>query len=253
MTTKEFSVREHWLHLAGIASWCVMAYSGWILNRVKQRLRDVFSDAFTSVAVWENTKAGRPHLHLALMANDHEALLRVLCNWHDIWFGILRDLTRKTGVNLFERYVSASNDRSLMSWYPCGDATQADAQIIEQDISRYLSKYISKTARKQSSTAGYHPSRWWSVDNVTRREAKAERCRLSIGGVSIETLRIAYAESIKCIADYADTVYSFDNPIYPKYGGKIAFLHDGEDLAALSYFVRWLDSRGYEYSLKAGE
>ena len=158
-----------------IRSWVVMAYSGWIVNRLRQRLRDLFQSAYTVVHVWENTLKGKPHIHMAVISNDHGGLLSLVLNWHDYWFSILKDLTVETGVNLFERFTNGACKQSLMSWLPRGDATQADAQIIEKDVARYLSKYLSKAVRKESSASTYHPSRWWGVDNVTRREAKAER------------------------------------------------------------------------------
>jgi hypothetical protein len=139
-----------------------------------------------------------------------------------------------------------------MSWFPLSDATQADAQCINQDISRYLSKYLSKEKRNDSTDSAYHPASWWGVDNATRREAKAERVRLQIGGISVETLRLAYDAGRVALSTWSDKVFTFTNPIFVGFGGQVGFCEPGSDLSALSYFVRWLDSHGFEYCLEQG-
>ena len=238
--------------VSGVASYTVMAYSSWIANRIRQYLRDTFLDEYTTVNVWENTKAGRPHFHMAVMSNDHAGLLRILANWHDWWFSVLRDLTRQTGVNLFERFVSVSDDRSLMSWFPLGDATQADAQIVEKDVARYLSKYVSKGARNEATSSFYHPASWWGVDNKTRREAKSERIRLSIGGYPVEAIRSAFASARDFISPVETAHFTFTHPVYLGYGGRISFCEAGDDTAPLSQLVKYLLENGISFELETG-
>lgn len=238
---------------AGVASFTVMSYSGWIVNRVKQLLRDSFCGAYTTVHVWENTKAGRPHFHMAVMSNDHEALLHMLVHWHDWWFGILRDLTRDTGVNLFERTVTTDGHVSLMSWYPLGEATVSDAQMVRQDIGRYLSKYVSKGVRSESSNSFYHPSRWWGVDNKTRKEAAQERIRLQIGGLPYDAIKICLNESRATLGAWCEKQFNFTNPIYSTYGGTVVFIESGNDLTCLAQFAKYLIESDIDFSLETGK
>ena len=237
--------------VSGIARFIVAEWSSWLVNRVKQRVRDTFSADFTVVSVWEHTKKGAPHLHLALLSNEHEMLLKTLACWQEWWFGILTDLTKQTGVNLFERFISVKNDKSLMSWCPCGPTVQADAQVVDKDIARYLSKYVSKSARKESSTSFYHPSRWWSVDNASRREAKAERLRLSVGGLSVEAIKAAFSCATAKIQALVEKIFSFEHPLCEGWGGIVSFLEDGADFAPLADFIRYLNQNNFEYSLES--
>ena len=237
--------------VTGVAQFTVAAWSSYVVNRVKQLVRDTFSPGATVVTVWESTASSRLHLHVALLSNDHENLIKVLLNWSDWWFAILRDLTRSTGVNLFERFVSTKNDKSLMSWCPCGPGVQADAQIVDKDIARYLSKYFSKGARKQSSSSFYHPSRWWSVDNATRKEARSERVRLSVGGLSVETIKAVFLRARDSVDKLAEKIFTFKHPLYAGWGGVVSFLEDGADFAPLAEFVRYLSQNSFEYSLES--
>jgi hypothetical protein len=235
-----------------LASWLVMCHSGYIFARIKQWIRREFAGDYTAVLTWENTKRGRPHCHMALLSNDHEALLRWMASWHDVWFGILRDLTCQTGVNLFARYTTSQQCKSLMSWLPVGEATQSDVQLITQDVSRYLSKYISKGERREQTNSVYHPSRWWSVDNKTRQEARAERCRLSVGGVPLDTLKVVFKQIRDYACGYAEKFYDFVNPVFLGYHGFVTFCQPGDDLTPLAMVARWLAGEGLEYSLVSG-
>jgi hypothetical protein len=227
----------------------MMEWSSWIMNRVKQLFRDHVNGEATVVSVWEMTQAGRPHVHIALISNKHESLLKTLVNWHDWWFGILRDLTVMTGVNLFSRSLYSSGEKSLMSWYPFSESTQADAQIISKDVSRYLSKYVSKGARSESTSTIYHPASWWGVDRETRREARRERVRLSIGGYPLELIQSAYARAKTMLRDCSDAIFAFANPYFQAYGGEVAFIPDGKELSLLAGFVDYLSQNGLEYCL----
>ena len=181
--------------------------------------------------------------------DKHESLLKTLVNWHDWWFGILRDLTVMTGVNLFSRSLYSSGEKSLMSWYPFSESTQADAQIISKDVSRYLSKYVSKGARSESTNTIYHPASWWGVDRETRREARRERVRLSIGGYPLELIQSAYARAKTMLRDCSDAIFAFANPYFQAYGGEVAFIPDGKELSLLAGFVDYLSQNGLEYCL----
>jgi hypothetical protein len=237
---------------SGVAKWLVCDKSGWILNRITQRFRDLFEQEYTCVFVWEMTKRGKPHCHVALLSNEHEALLRILWQWHELWFSVLRDLTRETGVNLFERSVLSDGERSLMSWYPLGPVCQADAQVVDKDIARYIAKYISKNERQQSSSHKLCPRRWWSVDSKTRQEAKQERLRVVIGGLSLDNLKFA-AEALRVQADELKLkIFDFLNPVFKRFGGFVALSDNELDLSVLSAWTKWLTGQRISFSLHPG-
>ena len=230
----------------------VWAWSGWIDNRLKQKLRDNFQSEYSFVFVWENTADGAPHIHCYFNCVSEEELLVFRTNIKQWWFDILRDLTKKTRVDLFARFVIKSGTESRYSWCPTANELQADVQEISKDIAKYLAKYISKGGRDSANCGARCPARWWSVDNRTRREARQERLRLSIGGFNLSEAKLLLADAWRSIEAKASRQFSWSNPVLRQAIGVTAFFEEGLELTALEALEKWFADKGCAIVKEAG-
>ena len=156
----------------------VAEYSGYVIKRLRQWLRDVLQAEHAVIGVWEFQKRGMLHLHLAVMSHNVAGLHAIMDGAKDNWARILDAVRVKSGVNLCARDENFVHDAR-------GEYSQQDAQWIKKSVARYFSKYTSKSARQEAMRAKYYPSRWCTYDRATRREALERRVRASIEGFSV--------------------------------------------------------------------
>lgn len=119
-----------------LASW-----SGWIVNRILQHIRDTLPEA-DYFYKWEFQGRGALHLHLCVAAKEPYAIVPLVDQWKSLCWSLLKQVCEKSGWNLFAR--ERKGDVAFHEY-------QADAQIVEKSVSRYLAKYCSKPDKKVNS------------------------------------------------------------------------------------------------------
>jgi hypothetical protein len=217
-----------------LIAYIVSCYSGWLLNRVKQWYRDKFTQEYSVFAVWELQERGMLHLHLCVCSLETEKLAELAAEWKDRWNRLLLELSDKTGIDLFRK-----NDK--WSWRDDLQATKQEAEALKKNPARYLSKYLSKGSRDECSASAFHPSRWWSVDRKTAQEARAERVRVVLGGVSLEALKGFVERFFASFGDelsrFIPTINVFSNPQWGGCGGCCCFAQAEESLEIARFFA----------------
>lgn len=207
----------------------VAAYSGWLMNRVKQWFRDLFSADYSVFAVWELQTRGMLHIHICVTGTQTEILERLCQTWRKRWNGLLLELSELTGVDLFRK-----NER--VTWKNQLQYTQQDAQWLRHNPAQYLSKYLSKSSRQTASGGVFHPSRWWSVDRKTAAEARAERVRVISGGLPLATLAAVVEGWFRKSREFFDKTFVFQNPHVEGAGGVVAFTESENSLGLIGWF-----------------
>lgn len=145
---------------------CISRFSGWIINRLFQPIRDKYGSECLWFFVWEYQKRGAPHLHIAVSHDrDGEAKRigdKLICDW----IKILHQLSDLSGVCLF---TSHKGDRcTLPKFY------QNDNQAMRKGLGRYFSKYAGKKESKQAWYCQKYPvSRFWGCCYELKRIIKS--------------------------------------------------------------------------------
>ncbi|MBX9685888.1 MAG: hypothetical protein K2X27_04245 [Candidatus Obscuribacterales bacterium] len=211
----------------------VAEYSGWLMNRINQWFRDGFSMPYGTIAVWELQKRGMLHIHVCVCSADSATLARFLSQWKERWNSLLLELSRKAGIDLFQKNKN-------WTWADKLEKTQHDADFLKKNPARYLAKYLTKAARAAVREYEFHPSRWWSVDRKTAAQAVAERVRLLLGGMPLHELNTAAAAWFERSSECFEQIFSFGNPEYPKCGGVAAFTDSTHSLNLAAWFEFFL-------------
>lgn len=149
-------------------------WSGYAMDRLQKWLRDNYAHegALYHCGVWELQKRGALHYH-ALIAAPGLGSSGLLCErvgpsgslqmdseigpFRKFWWGLLEDISRLSGIDLFER---ASGE----TWRDREDGIyqlRAWAQALEKSAASYLSKYLGKE-KGQARSGAFPPSRWWA-------------------------------------------------------------------------------------------
>lgn len=211
----------------------VARYSGWLLNRVKQWFRDSFSEDYAVFAVWELQERGMLHIHCCVLSMEKDILSQFKREWKSRWNGLLLELTKATGVDLFRK-------NEHWTWQDDLDKTRQDAQWLVQDPSRYLAKYLTKDKRKACSEYEFHPSAWWSVDRKTAALARKERLRVILGGLSLQDMTSFVEEWFQNFGEGFENVFSkvyhFTNPTWQGCGGVVMFTEPETSLAVAAFY-----------------
>jgi hypothetical protein len=167
----------------------VAEQSGWLLNRLYQKVRRQSEDIGWFYS-WELQKRGALHLHLCLAASPEQMSLRKLvCLTQELeakWFDLLMELRDITGIDCFEKKEGGT-------WRNRPDVWQSRSEVVKKSVAAYLSKYASKeTQDKQKelieSLGGKValPSRWWGCNQAVRAYIKQWRFKYEIPFVDVE-------------------------------------------------------------------
>lgn len=131
-------------------------YSGWLVNRILQHIRDNFSE-FDYFYKWEYQGRGALHLHLCLGFPEISAASEFVKRWKALAYGLLIQLCKLSGIDLFRRI---QKERVSYEIY------QADAQLVQKSVARYMAKYAAKPEKKAGFKGYsrririYYPSRF---------------------------------------------------------------------------------------------
>lgn len=137
----------------------VSRWSGWIVNRMTQVVRRLEKKGYNLYwfFVWEHQKRGALHQHWCIASDEspeftHNVARMLL--WK--WYGLLEELSVKTGIDLFQKRGSFG------TWRHSPDKWQYRINPIKKGVARYFSKYCSKN----SDTSRYNADRRKSRNRI---------------------------------------------------------------------------------------
>ena len=194
------------------------AWSAYLMERVRQFLRD---NGFPNevIAVWELQRRGALHMHLAVPRIQGESTCPVPFGLHHLWCSLLESISKKCGVDMFERAKGGT-------WRYQWSVVRTDIQKTQKSVARYLSKYISKGSVNYAKKMAFYPTRWWSASRTLSQMAlKATRLLVSptmpisesgdlfervsgtIGGAAVQIYQIAnaYQPTSRCLSMWGCT------------------------------------------------
>ena len=135
------------------------AYSGYVVNRLFQKVRRDVPDCNMWFFVWEHQKRGALHLHICLYHENVEVAKSLGDSLVELWIEILKDISIKSGVSMFynphqKRDMPPSTYQNLN-------------QEMRKSCGGYFSKYASKSSKNEQNeyvhkmAQKYPPSRFW--------------------------------------------------------------------------------------------
>ena len=183
--------------------------SGWLINRLYQRVRDYAKKHSIEIGwfySWELQKRGALHPHICLSAKPSDMTRRQLLTLgqelESYWFDLLFELLDRTGIDVFER----SARYGLKTWRYSPHKWQSKVMMVKKSVAAYLSKYASKGAANEHQKAvdklearGVQislPSRWWGCSRNINKLIQSWRFKF--------TFPIAWADD----PEIMDLIYS---------------------------------------------
>lgn len=151
-----------------IADW-----SGWIMNRVTQVVRDFDKDC-AWFYVWENQVRGALHLHFAIGSSDLHDVLNVAEKIKCKWFKCLLELQEKANVDVFKTSYG-------WTWRYKPEKWQYHILPVYKSVAAYFSKYLGKQSGKDAgNNNGFCPARWWGSSKSIKQGIEDARTKISI-------------------------------------------------------------------------
>lgn len=174
-------------------------YSGYVVNRVCQRIRDD-KRAECYFWVWERQKRGALHLHLFVVLAKDAAWDCLRDSLRDTWYSSLQDVSESESVCMF-RHENGEFCTASTYW-------RYDYQEVRKSVGGYLSKYVSKDAENGFTSdptvgdAGFFPRRWWYISRKLTQEINRRRKTIVAEAIAdmdlIEGLDCMSAMAEKC-------------------------------------------------------
>lgn len=151
----------------------VADWSGWIMNRITQIMRDSGKDV-AWFYVFELQKRGALHIHFAIGSSSLREALTLAQEIEFRWFELLLELKDKTGVDVFKK-------NKHWSWRHLPENWKSDVQVVGKSVAAYFSKYASKNSGKSTRwNRGFCPARWWGSSKSIKRGIEDARIKISI-------------------------------------------------------------------------
>lgn len=178
---------------------CVSRWSGWLVNRLLQRLRDYSRRLLAKEGigapdwffVWEFQKRGALHLHFAIGHDDRDVRWEAARRLKRGWYDGLDALGQNEGIDLYRNYHRGFSHRENQK------AWQSDIQDCKKNVAGYFAKYCSKSGNskdvgalrassKTLKSCSLSPSRWWGSCKALKASIKSYRVRIRIRGLDYE-------------------------------------------------------------------
>jgi len=156
---------------------------------------------------WEPQKRGALHIHCCVCSTDIGGLEYLVAEFQRYWRKLFLDLSSETGIDMF-----AKSEKK--TWIDDVSKPRCDAGFLRSNPARYLSKYVGKEARHDQGKAVYYPSSWISVDSKTKKEAAAERVRITLGGVSPVIAKRLFENLVDLADPLARNLWYYLNPVF---------------------------------------
>lgn len=215
-------------------------HSGFIINRLKQFLRDY--EIYLTLNCWENQKRGALHLHLIYVCPDEKIGAKMQVELEQKWFDLLDEISKISGHNLYQQ------ERGHHAW------TRHDKQVKENCVKiircsgekgsspvAYLAKYLGKgftsDIERCTKVKSYFPTSWWSISNGVRDLIKEySRCYSVRLPASLAFER--FVEFSEQIIPCAKLVLNpFTHPLFPDYVYRDIYLESSDYLDIADYFA----------------
>lgn len=154
----------------GEAMRAIACWSSWLVHSLKKWIwkRERSSD---SLYCWEYQKRGALHLHYAVRLSSAVARRFVKDGFRRWWYAAMRNISDRAGCDVFARATGGT-------WKDAPEKIQADAQVVEKSVGRYLAKYLSKAATGFSSVMHPSPVRWFGVSRSLSARVAAATCEV---------------------------------------------------------------------------
>jgi len=169
--------------LAEFSSYATKTLTNWLTRRVP---------ACLWMYCWEFQKRGALHVHLVVEMPVIQAEY-VERFFKDEWNRILRAISLKSGVDLYAK-------TSKYSHLPA--ATQADVTVCDREPSRYISKYISKSAVTAKCLGRYPPKTWYQVSRSLLAELRMRTVIYEAEGLSYSQARAVEENTISHLTQH---------------------------------------------------
>jgi hypothetical protein len=169
------------------------SYSAYLVHRLKSWVNYHYKGQY-DFYVWEHQKRGALHLHYAAYIPQKDVADKLIASFPQEWVRLLQSVGNMSGVDMFDTGRGFSHTPEVA-------ASCQYAQNVRFDVSRYLSKYVSKTATGDTSDENQSklsPSRWYGVS----RHLLAKMRDLSIE-------RIFYIASLRETHEKCEEVYGY--------------------------------------------
>lgn len=151
----------------------VADWSGWIVNRLLQTLRNRKQNC-SWFYVWERQKRGALHIHFAIGSSTLTEAVLLASQLECKWFDLLLELKDKTNVDTFKK-------DECWTWRNLPQNWQSHVAPIYKSVAAYFSKYAGKSSNSANSGgAEYFPARWWGSSTSIKRGIENERAKISI-------------------------------------------------------------------------
>ena len=182
--------------LAEFASYATKTLTNWLTRRVPSCLW---------MYCWEFQKRGALHVHLVVEMPIMQAEY-VERFFKDEWNRILRAISLKSGVDLYAKTAKYSH---------LPESTQADVTVCDREPSRYISKYISKSAVTAKCFGRYPPKTWYQVSRSLLAELRMRTVIYEAEGLSYSQSRAIEENTRSHVAQHEISgVRRFDGSIY---------------------------------------
>lgn len=206
----------------------VARWSGYIVNRMLQVIRRLEAKGYPIhwFFVWEHQKRGALHQHWCIAMKDEPMLVDYICRLlKSKWFELLKELSDKTGVDLFQR--KGFNG----TWRDTPEVWQSSINPVRKSVAAYFSKYMSKNIdtskynkarkaalekRRGTPEAGVEgarvlslcPSRYWGCSSSVRALTKLYSVDIVYEIGSARDAYDIYKLLMKAVESIADVVCS---------------------------------------------
>jgi hypothetical protein len=160
-------------------------WSGWIVNRQTQRLRDDsrFKDVYWFF-VWEWQGRGALHQHWCVSAPTYEIAKDASMALKSAWYICLDEIGYNEGIDMYMRAGY------MHSWKSYPKMWVWDEQKVKKSVGSYFAKYASKqsTAKTEKSDLAtrkmYFPSRWFGSSRSIKSVCKDYRLDFSLHNIT---------------------------------------------------------------------
>lgn len=195
-----------------------------MLNAFMQRIRHEFNGKCSSLyaaGVWEYQKRGALHFHLLIGLKD-AALVEQLRSHHQRWWRkILKHYSKKTNVDLFARKEGGT-------WKNYKDKPRTEFAKVRKSVTRYMSKYLSKSAREITSEGWHPPAAWHYVSEPVWERVKAERQMNALAFISRQEAENVAADLAEIGQEFGGKIFPMTNPFTNRTCGYVLFFDNGE-------------------------
>lgn len=173
-----------------------------LIDRLKSWLSYYRIDSFDCY-VWELQKRGMPHLHFVCGISDESKRVIVLERFHDEWCRLLEQASIRSGVDLFRQGFGAGLRHAWRY-------VQANAQIVEKSVSRYLSKYLAKDCSHKRQCP---IPRWWGVSRPLNQEIARRTTTVEMVFESLHAASARFSELTGDIERLCDVIYEYRHKV----------------------------------------